>query len=129
MQKTSFVPQLCIKSGTMELDFYKNGMGAVEQRRWSNDDGSIHVCEMKIDGALFHFHEDNTAKGQFSPDKYNGVTTIIGLMVEDVAAVMQRAIAAGALELSAAQDYDYGYRQGEIKDPLGHVWIIEKVIA
>lgn len=128
MQKTCFVPQLCIKSGTVELDFYKNGMGAVELRCLRNDDGSIHVSEMTIDGALFHFHEDNSAKGKFSPDKYNGITTIIGLMVEDVDAVMHRAIAAGALELSPAQDYDYGYRQGEIKDPLGHVWLIEKVI-
>jgi PhnB protein len=29
---------------------------------------------------------------------------------------MQQAIATGATEIHPARDYDYGYRQGEIKD-------------
>jgi len=32
------------------------------------------------------------------------------------------------LEISPAKDYEYGYRQGEIKDPFGHHWLIEKEI-
>ena len=31
-----------------------------------------------------------------------------------------------AIVVSPAQTYDYGYRQGEIKDPFGHIWLIEK---
>ncbi|MEP7141394.1 MAG: hypothetical protein ABI707_00930 [Ferruginibacter sp.] len=46
----------------------------------------------------------------------------------DVDAVMDQAIAAGAIETSPAQDYDYGYRQGKIKDPFGHYWLIEMKI-
>lgn len=126
--KTSFVPMLVISSGTMSLDFYKNAFGAVELRRWNNDDGSIHVAELTIDGAMFHLHEENPEKGSFSPVKYKGVTTTIGLMVADVDNVMARAIAAGAKEISPAKDYDYGYRQGEIADPFGHRWMIEKMI-
>jgi PhnB protein len=45
--------------------------------------------------------------------------------VEDADTVMNKAIEAGAVVLSPAQNYDYGYRQGEIKDPFGHVWMIE----
>jgi len=30
--------------------------------------------------------------------------------------------------VSAIQDNDYGYRQGDIRDPFGHLWMIEKVI-
>jgi PhnB protein len=41
---------------------------------------------------------------------------------------MNKAINAGATVVSAAQSYDYGYRQGEIKDPFGHVWMIEMKI-
>lgn len=40
--------------------------------------------------------------------------------------VMQNAIKAGAKEISAARDYEYAYRQGEIQDPFGHRWLIEK---
>ncbi len=115
-------------SGTRELEFYKQAFGAKELRRWSNDDGSIHVAEMSIGGALFHFHEESPTGKTFPPGTHNGVTAILGLMVDDVDVYMSRAIAAGALEASAAQDYDYGYRQGEVVDPLGHRWLIEKIL-
>ncbi|TDX00322.1 VOC family protein [Dinghuibacter silviterrae] len=125
---TTFTPQLIIPSGTMNLDFYIQGLGAVELRRFSDDDGSIHVSEMSIDGTLFHFHEEAANGKTFPPGTHQGVTTIIGLMVDDVDAVMARALAAGAREVHAAKDYEYGYRQGEFEDPLGHRWLIEKVI-
>ena len=126
--KTAFVPQLAISHGTMDLDFYKKAFGAIETKHISNDDGSIHVSEMFIDGAMLHFHEESYDGKTFSPGKYNGVTTTIGLMVADMDAVMARAVAAGARITSPAQSYDYGYRQGSIVDPLGHLWIIEMVI-
>jgi PhnB protein len=126
--KTAFVPQLVISHGTMDLEFYKNAFGAVETKHLTNDDGSIHVSEMFIDGAMFHFHEESWNGYSFGPGKYNGVTAIIGLMVSDADAVMARALAAGAKETSAMQSYDYGYRQGTILDPLGHYWLIEMVI-
>jgi PhnB protein len=50
------------------------------------------------------------------------------LFVPDVDQVMQKAIEAGATEVSPARDYEYGYRQGEIEDPFGHHWLIEKKI-
>jgi len=31
-------------------------------------------------------------------------------------------------EIHPVQDYDYGYRQGDIRDPSGHCWTIEKSI-
>ena len=64
----------------------------------------------------------------FSPDKHNACTCCIGLFVPDVDAVMNQAILAGATEISPAEDYEYGYRQGTIKDPFGHFWQIQKKI-
>jgi len=126
--KTAFVPQLVIKHGTMELEFYINAFDAIETKRFVNEDGSIHVSEMLIDGAMFHFHEESYDGRNFSPEKYHGVTTTIGLMVKDVDQIMAKAVRAGASETSPAQDYDYGYRQGSFIDPLGHHWLIETVI-
>jgi PhnB protein len=126
--KTTFVPMLTISHGTMSLDFYKKAFGAIETKHITNEDGSIHVSEMFIDGAMFHFHEEATDGLTFSPEKHEGVTTIIGLMVANADEVMTKAIQAGALETSPLKSYDYGYRQGSIIDPLGHHWLIEMVI-
>ena len=127
-EKYFFAPQLFFTSGLKNIDFYEKAFDAIELRRWTNDDGSLHVAELSIDGAIFHIHEESAKSNKFSPEKINGTTVLIGLFVTDVDRVMKKAIEAGATEISAAQDYDYGYRQGEIKDPFGHVWQIQMKI-
>jgi len=128
IDKPVFAPELCIKNGVTNVDFYIEAFGAVELRRFSNDDGSIHVSELSINGSLFHLHEQMKKADVFSPDKHSGTTVTIGLFVTDVDAVIAKAVAAGATIVTPAQDYDYGYRQGDIKDPFGHIWMIEKKI-
>ena len=123
-----FAPQLIIKNGVTDLSFYTKAFGATELKRWTNEDGTVHVAELSIDGAIFHVHEEVANSVSCSPEKYNATTTIIGLFVPDVDAVMAAAIAAGAVETSPAQSYDYGYRQGEVRDPFGHQWLIEMKI-
>jgi PhnB protein len=126
--KTFFAPQLFINNGVKDISFYTKAFGATEELCFRNDDGSIHVAELSINGTIFHLHEV-TAKPQFfTPGKHNGTTTLIGLFVPDVDAVMNNAIEAGAVEINPAKDYEYNYRQGEIRDPFGHYWLIEKKI-
>jgi len=126
--KSFFAPQLLINNGIKDISFYSNAFAAKENLCLYNDDGSIHVAELSIGGTIFHLHEV-TKPYFFSPDKHNGTTCIIGLFVQDVHAVMNNAIKAGAKEVSPTTDYEYGYRQGEIEDPFGHHWLIEKKIS
>lgn len=125
--KPFFAPQLMINNGVKDISFYANAFGATENFCLRNDDDSVHVAELSIDGTIFHLHEV-TKQHFFSPEKHHGTTAIIGLFVPDVSAVMNKAIQAGAVEISPVKDYEYGYRQGEIKDPFGHHWLIEKKI-
>lgn len=124
-EKTFFAPQLFIPGGVKDISFYYKAFGAVEIRSWKNDDGSIHVAELAINGTIFHLHEERPMKGQLEPNKVKGVTTLIGLFVEDVDLVINNALQAGATLLSPAKNYDYSYRQGNIQDPFGHQWMIE----
>jgi len=124
-QKTIFSPMLTIRNGVTDVDFYKNAFGATELRRFSNDDRTIHVSELEIDGAMFHLHEQGI-NYKSSPDTLKGTTVTIGLFVDDVHAVVTKAIEAGAILTSPVQDYEYGFRQGEITDPFGHRWEIQK---
>lgn len=123
--KTHFAPELHIPNGTAEIEFYKK-FGATEIFCFRNEDGSIHVAELEIDGAVFHVHE--TMRDSLEPIRAKGVTATIGLFVPDVEEVMQRAIRAGATEISPTTDYEYGYRQGMFRDPFGHYWQVQKKI-
>ncbi|MGZ3939009.1 MAG: VOC family protein [Flavisolibacter sp.] len=122
---THFAPELHIPNGTFDIGFYRK-FGANEHFCLRNDDGSIHVAELDIDGAIFHVHETMRWFDALEPVSAKGVTTVIGLFVPDVDEVMQKALAGGATEISPAKDHEYGYRQGMFKDPFGHYWQIQK---
>ena len=124
---THFAPELHIPNRTFEIEFYTK-FGAKEHFCLRNDDGSIYVAELEIEGAIFHLHETMRHFDALEPISAGGVTSIIGLFVPDVDEVMRRAMLAGATEINPATDHDYGYRQGMFRDPFGHYWQIQKKI-
>ena|SRR5258708_38657986 len=126
---TTFVPVLSISSGITDIEFYKKAFGAIELWRINNPDGTVHVAAFSIDNTMFRLHEESKDGRNLSPDKIGGTTVTIGLSVDDVHAVVAQAVTAGAIVISPVTDYEYGYRQGEIKDPLGHHWLIEKLLS
>ena len=125
---TFFAPHLTVRNVLAELGFCQSAFGAKELRRWSNSDGTLHVAELSINGALFHLHEEMPGDKEKSPETLDGTTSAIGLFVPDPGSTVKTAIAAGAREISPVRDYDYGYRQGIIKDPAGHIWLIQRKI-
>ena len=126
---TFFAPMIYLNKVAPAIEFYKKAFAAIELRRWSNDDGSVHVAEMSINGALFHMHEEVARINELSPGTLKGTCVAIGLFVSDPHAVMAKAVAAGGIEIDPVKDYDYDYRQGCLADPFGHHWLIEKKIG
>lgn len=59
-QSTFFAPMIYLKKVTPAIEFYKRAFGAVVLHQWNDDDGTVHVAEMSIEGALFHLHEEVT---------------------------------------------------------------------
>lgn len=125
---TAFAPQVLIDNGVDDISFYERAFNAQENFCLRNEDGSVHVAELSIDGAIFHLHEISQPH-YLTPAKANGVTALIGLFVDDVDACVKRAVGAGATEKSPVRNYEQGYRQATITDPFGHEWKIEKKIA
>lgn len=128
MSTTFFAPQLIVQNGAAAIEFYKKAFDVKEIRRWNNDDGSVHVAELSFNGAMFHIKQEQTEQSRLSPASAKGYTSIIGVFVDNVDTIVERALNNGATLLNAPQDYEYGYRQANIKDPSGHEWLIEKKI-
>ena len=122
----ALAPMLYLKDLAAAIDFYKNVFDAIEQWRVSNPDGSVHVAEMIIGASLLRMHEEAGHDKNFSPETVGGTTVVMGLLVPDPDTVAAKVAAAGGTVLSPVKDYEYGYRQGTVKDPFGHHWMIEK---
>jgi PhnB protein len=57
-----------------------------------------------------------------SPLAIGGTSTVLHLRVDDVDAVWERALAAGAEVRQPLADAFWGERYGQITDPFGHRW-------
>lgn len=126
--KTFFAPHLTIRVLRPAVAFYQKAFSATVLREWENPDGTLHVAEMEINGAIFHLHEEVPGKNQLSPETLGGPTQLIGLFSPDADKLFHDAVAAGASVINGMQDYDYGYRQATVADPFGHQWLIQKQI-
>jgi predicted enzyme related to lactoylglutathione lyase len=112
-------------SGAFEaLEWYGEALGArLTSEPIVMPDGSVGHAELDIAGARLMLSEEHPEIGVVAPDPGGGATVTIHLSVGDVDEVIGRAVAVGATLERAAADYDYG-RNGVIRDPFGHRWII-----
>jgi PhnB protein len=127
---TAFAPVLALKVVAPAVEFYKKAFGVEEVLIVKNEDGSIHVAELSLQGAVFHLHEEMAGEAkERSVQTLGGTTVELGVFLDDPDALMDSALAAGARLLSPMKDYEYGYRQGSFADPFGHHWTVQKKLA
>jgi PhnB protein len=122
------LPTLSVRNGTAAIDFYKRAFGAIELMRHTAPDGEV-VADLSIGGARFIVADEAPEYDNKSPETLGGTPIRMGLQVADPDALARQAIAAGAKEIYAVADQNYGYRLGRISDPFGHHWEIFKPLA
>ena len=118
-------PYLIAKDAAGAIEFYKKAFGATLLECIADESGAIRHGEFKIGDSPFMITGESSEYPEWqSPLSRGGTPVHIYLYVEDVDAVYNRAIAAGAKELLPVQDQFYGDRSGGLTDPFGHVWYI-----
>jgi PhnB protein len=126
---SSLAAQLSVRNGREAVEFYKAAFGAEEiYRVGGTDEHAEVVSQLSIGDSTFWVADESPAHLNFSPETVGGGTVRMLLTVDDPDAVVQRAIAAGATEISPVAD-DYGWRVGRIVDPYGHHWEIGRPLG
>jgi PhnB protein len=120
----SIQPELYVRRGRAAVEFYRAAFGAAEVHRvGGTDDHEPVVSQLAVGTASFWVQDESPETGNLSPESLGGCTVRLLLVVDDPDAVVERAVAAGAAELSAVGD-EHGWRIGRIVDPFGHHWEI-----
>jgi PhnB protein len=120
----SITPYLIIHGAAEAIEFYKKAFGATELFRFPAPEGKIGHAEIKIGDSPIMLADEFADMGYKGPQSLGGSPVSIMLYVEDVDAVFNRAVAAGASVKEALQDKFYGDRMGSLIDPFGHRWHI-----
>jgi PhnB protein len=124
---TRITPMLSLRDAPRAIEFYQRAFGARELSRSISLEGRI-VAMLAIGDAEFGVVDEAAHVGNLSPETLGGTSVRIGLEVADPDAVAKGAIDAGA-ELIFPVDQPYGRRQGRVRDPFGHHWLIGRPLA
>jgi len=117
-------PYLIVRGAAAAIDFYRTAFGAAERMRMDAPGGAVGHAELLIGGSLVMLADEMPEMGWSSPAAIGGTPVSLHLYVDDVDAVVERALAAGAALSRPIADQFYGDRLGMVVDPFGHVWSI-----
>ncbi len=115
-------PYLCVDGAAEAIDFYARVLGATERMRMPAPEGKIGHAEIQVGDSVIMLSDEHPDMGVRSPKSIGGTPVAISVYVEDVDAVFQEALAAGATELRPVENQFYGDRTGQFEDPFGHRW-------
>ena len=117
-------PYLVTANADKAIEFYKEAFGAKELVRLPSPDGKVMHAEIKIGDSPVMLSDECPDWDALSPLARGGTTVSIVLYVEDVDAVVNRAVAAGAKAVMPVTDQFWGDRMGTVIDPFGHKWSV-----
>jgi PhnB protein len=117
-------PYLYIDGAAEAIDFYVKVFGAEERMRMGGPDGKIGHAELQIGESLIMLADEHPEMNVRGPKAVGGTSVAISLYVEDVDAVFEAAVEAGAKELRPLENQFYGDRSGTFEDPFGHHWSV-----
>ncbi len=123
-------PRLVIPDGAAAVEFYRRAFGAEEiGERFVAPGGQLIHAELRIGDSVVMITEEGADEGApaVSPGSLGGrVSVIMATYWEDVDAVWQAALDAGAEVIYPLENQFYGDRAGRIKDPFGHQWMLSQ---
>ena len=120
----SATPYLIVQGAADAIEFYRQAFGATELFRMADKGGRIGHAEIRIGDSVIMLADEHPEAGYRGPRALGGSAVSIMLYLEDVDAVVARAVRAGARLQREVADQFYGDRNGILEDPFGHVWTI-----
>lgn len=117
-------PHLVCDGAADAIEFYKKAFNAVEMMRLPGPQGKLIHASIRIGDSAVMLADEFPEWGSFGPNSLKGSPVTIHLQVEDVDALFEQAVSAGAEVKMPVQDMFWGDRYGYLEDPFGHHWAI-----
>jgi PhnB protein len=119
----TITPHLTVRGVTEAVEFYQKAFGAAELYRNMAPDGkAVMHSEVALGDSRFFLHDEFPEHGEISPLGLPATGVVLHLYVDDVDALYERTVAAGATVLFPLQDCFWGDRYAIVRDPFGHRW-------
>jgi uncharacterized glyoxalase superfamily protein PhnB len=119
----TITPHLCVKGAAQAIEFYQKAFNAEEICRVPSPDGGMLIhSAVKIGDSVLFIYDEVPQMGALGPKSIGGTSVRIHLYLEDVDAIYDQAVKAGAEVVMPPADQPWGDRYGVLTDPFGHSW-------
>ena len=120
----SVTPHIVCSGAADAIEFYKKAFNAVEESRVPGPDGKLMHAAVRIGDSTVMLVDESPDWGCHGPRSLKGSPVTLHLYVEDVDAVVEQAVRAGAKITMPVDDMFWGDRYGRLEDPFGHQWSV-----
>ena len=117
----SLTPYITCRDAAAAIDFYKNVLGATELVRMPGPDGRVMHAELQIGDSRLMLNDEFPGMAA-APSPTAVPSSSVFLYTEDVDALVERAVQAGARVDMPLSNMFWGDRFGKFTDPFGHQW-------
>jgi PhnB protein len=121
-------PRLVVPDVDVAVRYYQTAIAAVETARFVLPSGIVTHASLDIGGSVITLTEAYDDYRLFAPEQIGGSPVLLTLTVEDAAAVGDAMVAGGGTVIVPIEDRPYGKREGRVRDPYGHLWIVSQDI-
>jgi PhnB protein len=118
----TITPHIVVRDAARAAEWYIEALGAEERSRIPVPGDKLMSVEFRFGHSALMVADEFPEMGVLSPQSVGGTSTVLNLYVEDVDALWERAVEAGAEVLHPLGDTFWGDRHGQITDPFGHRW-------
>lgn len=118
-------PSLSLKDSLKAIAFYEKAFGAKNPEVFPSPDGkhTMHAT-IRIGDSILMMGDEMPDMGCKSAESLGTSPISLYVYVQDVDAIFEQAVAAGATAVMPVADMFWGDRCGSLKDPFGYVWTI-----
>lgn len=119
----SVTPSLVVSPCSEAISFYEKAFGAEEVgQRMTAPDGTVVHAEIKIGDSVIMMGDEWPDGPTSAPTTLGGSTAALFIYTDDVDALWDRALSAGAEVVYPLELQFYGDKSGRVMDPFGHTW-------
>lgn len=122
-------PRPIVQDVDAAIAFYQTAFGAELMPRFAEPDGLVGSAKLALGDFRLCLSEEMPGWGWNSPKSLGGSPVLIQLELADSDTVAEKMVAEKSEVVIPFKDRPYEKREGRIRDPFGHLWVLSQEVA
>ncbi|NJK88531.1 MAG: VOC family protein [Myxococcales bacterium] len=119
-------PRLVVDEPDTAITFYREAFGAELTERFVDGAGVVVHATLRLGASTVSITQAMASWRLLSPKTVGDSPVLMHLTVDDPDAACSRAVERGSVVVIPIENRPYGKREGRVRDPFGHLWILSR---